>query len=91
MGYGTNVKGYRLYDPTSGKRFYSRDCKLNETEFGPDKESIVEELIRYFVLDLPEVNEEDSSKEVVAKQPVSQVRKSEAETKLLWLVGINYY
>ena len=28
MGYGTNVKGYRLYDPVSGKMQYSRDCKF---------------------------------------------------------------
>lgn len=55
MGYGENVKGYRLYDPQSGKMFYSRDCVFHETEFGLDKEFTTEEPIKYVVLDLPEI------------------------------------
>lgn len=40
VGYGTEVKGYRLYDPSRcGKVFYSRDVKFNEMEFGLDKET----------------------------------------------------
>jgi len=33
VGYGTNVKGYRLYDQTSQKIFYSRDVLFNEFKF----------------------------------------------------------
>ncbi len=35
VGYGTEVKGYWLYDPSHcGKVLYSRDVKFNEMEFG---------------------------------------------------------
>ena len=52
MGYGTNVMGYRLYNFTSGKTFYSRDCKFHETDVGLDKES--SEPIKYVVLEFSE-------------------------------------
>ena len=38
VGYGTEVKGYRLYDPSSRKVFYSRDVRFNESEIGYEKE-----------------------------------------------------
>ena len=39
-GYGTQVKGYRLYHPSrGGKVIYSRDVKFNKMEFGLEKES----------------------------------------------------
>ena len=50
--------GYQLYNSTSGKMFYSRDCKFHETEVGLDKEST--EPIKYAVLDLREVSEESN-------------------------------
>ena len=39
VGYGTEVKGYRLYDSSRGKVLYSRDVKFNEMEFGLEKEA----------------------------------------------------
>ena len=39
VGYGTEVKGYRLYDPDRAEKVrYSRDVKFNEMEFGLEKE-----------------------------------------------------
>ncbi len=38
LGYGTEVKGYGLFDLTRNKLFYSRDIKFNEAEFGLKKE-----------------------------------------------------
>ena len=34
LGYGTETKGYRLYNPQSSRVIYSRDVKFNENEFG---------------------------------------------------------
>ena len=34
IGYGTEVKGYRLHDPNCDRILFSRDVKFNETEFG---------------------------------------------------------
>ena len=33
LGYGTTVKGYRLYDPKSKRIFYSRDVIFDESKF----------------------------------------------------------
>ena len=38
LGYGTETKGYRLYDPQNLRVIYSRDVKFNESEFGIEKE-----------------------------------------------------
>ena len=49
LGYGETTKGYRLYDTTRGKVFYSRDIKFNEIKqervqkpSEPDPEFLVE-------------------------------------------------
>jgi len=42
IGYGTDVKGYWLYDPDQ-KVFFSRDVKFSESEVGLKKESGVVE------------------------------------------------
>ena len=44
LGYGANTKGYRLYDPATGKVLHSRDVLFNEHKYGfessrPQKES----------------------------------------------------
>ena len=53
VGYGTEVKGYRLYDPNRvGKMTYGRDVKFNESEFGIEKESSLEEPIHYIELEV---------------------------------------
>ena len=64
VGYGTEVKGYRLYDPSRvGKVLYSRDVKFNEKEFGLEKEAGAVELFDCVELDVlsptPEVQEEE--------------------------------
>ena len=38
LEYGTETKGYRLYDCERKGVFYSRDVKFNESEFGIEKE-----------------------------------------------------
>lgn len=49
LGYGEQTKGYRLYDTTRGRVFYSRDVRFNETKLEkvkkttePDTELLVE-------------------------------------------------
>ena len=41
LGYGSDVKGYRLYDTEKGKILYSRDVIFNETQNEVQKEEIV--------------------------------------------------
>ena len=46
LGYGENVKGYRLYDPQEKRVYYSRDVLFEEMKFKESKrslESIIEE------------------------------------------------
>lgn len=43
LGYGTETKGYRLYDPKRAKVFYSRDVLFNESSRGIEKEPSEEE------------------------------------------------
>lgn len=38
LGYGTETKGYRLYDCERRRVIFSRDVKFNESEFGIEKE-----------------------------------------------------
>ena len=52
LGYGTEVKGYSLFDPTRNKVLYSCDLKFNETEFGLKKEFDVVEPVTYIELDV---------------------------------------
>ena len=39
LGYGSEIKGYRLYDCERQRVIYSRDVKFNENEFGIQKEA----------------------------------------------------
>ena len=34
VGYGSDVKGYRLYDPDRRTVFFSQDVRFNESEVG---------------------------------------------------------
>ena len=38
LGYGTHVKGYRIYDMAKRRVLYSRDVKFDETEAGYERE-----------------------------------------------------
>ena len=40
LGYGTTVKGYRLYCPQDKKVFYSRDVIFDESKVGLEKEQV---------------------------------------------------
>ena len=51
IGYGTEVKGYRLYDPDREKAFFIWDVKFNESEVGLKKESSVVEPPSYVELE----------------------------------------
>ena len=52
VGYGSEVKGYRLYDPDRKTVFFSRDVRFNESEVGFKKESCVVEPLSYVELDV---------------------------------------
>ena len=51
LGYGTETKGYRLYDPKRARVFYSRDVVFNEWKRGIEKQpsSLQEENCNYSV------------------------------------------
>ena len=56
--YGTEVKGYRLYDPSrGGKVIYSRDVKFNEMEFGLEESNSVKST-QYVELEVSSSTEE---------------------------------
>ncbi len=51
LGYGTETKGYRLYDPKRARVFYSRDILFNELDRGVEKELTKQEETRYVEFD----------------------------------------
>ena len=58
LGYGTETKGYRLYDPKRARVFYSRDVIFNEKEHGMEKEpETVQEGKRYVQIECPSIEE----------------------------------
>ena len=63
LGYGTETKGYRLYDPQSSRVMYSRDVKFNESEFGfeknPDNEVQADKRVTLELSSEKEESEED--------------------------------
>ncbi len=77
LGYGTETKGYRLYDPQSSRVIYSRDVKFNESEFGiekelPDRELQADQLINLELSNDDDNVEEDETNyvEINVRQPV---------------------
>ncbi len=56
MGYGETTKGYRLYDQTKKKVFFSRDVIFNEQKCGFEQSSEVEPQKRVYL----EYSEEDT-------------------------------
>ena len=85
LGYGEETKGYRLYDTTKGKVFYSRDVRFNETKQEmvpktdmPDTEFLVE-------LDLSNDSEasfKDSEEELPSNNTIEPVlRRSGRERR----------
>ena len=81
VGYGAEVKGYRLYDPNRDKVFYSRDVKFNESEFGLKKEHGAVEPVCYIELEgevVPDSVESDSESD---DKPVVEQGSSETEPR----------
>ena len=76
IGYGTETKGYRLYDPKRGKVFYSRDVQVNEMECGVEKESSEQDERRYVELEFPS---DDESLSDIPVEPVP--RRSERKRR----------
>lgn len=76
LGYGTEMKDYRLYDPQRQKVFYSRDVIFNEHECGLEKEFCQPEGERYVKLELS--NDEET---VTDDSPEPVLRRSERERR----------
>ncbi len=72
VGYGTEVKGYRLFDPDRSKVFYSRDVKFNELEFGLKECRDVEPVGYFEVVDDGGVLEEIGAEETMPDQVVTE-------------------
>ena len=51
LGYGTETKGYQLYDPKRARVFYSRDVLFNESDHGVEKEPSEQDEKRYIEFD----------------------------------------
>lgn len=64
LGYGTETRGYRLYDPERERVFFSRDVLFNESEHGIEKESNQQEEQPYVEIDCP-VDENSSDQESI--------------------------
>ncbi len=74
LGYGTETKGYRLYDPRSSRVIYIRDVKFNESEFGIEKELPDRELQADQLISLELSNDNDNVEEIYVRQPVRERR-----------------
>ena len=51
LGYGSETKGYRLYDPKRKRVFFSRDVLFNESDVGIEKEPSEQKEKQYVELD----------------------------------------
>ena len=75
LGYGTETKGYRLYDPKRERVFYSRDVVFNESDVGIEKEPSEQK-------EKPCMELDDLSGEEIASEPEA-VSESEPEEPVL--------
>ena len=71
LGYGTTVKGYRLYDLKSKKIFYSRDVTFDESRFKSSKGDL------YKIEDAAYENEESKEEVEGAAEKDEGVAKNE--------------
>ena len=82
LGYGTEIKGYRLYDPERARVFHSRDVIFNEKEKGMEKApETMYEGKRYVQIECPSIEErvdEDTEPvQTTSEEPsVSGLRRS---------------
>ncbi|CAB4011148.1 Retrovirus-related Pol poly from transposon TNT 1-94 [Paramuricea clavata] len=90
LGYGTETKGYRLYDANRARVFHSRDVQFNESSQEPEVVK-VQEPKQNTLVEL-EFEEPIDAEEPVVKKSLSlksyeEVRKRSKTTCLLWRVG----
>ena len=73
MGYGTETKGYRLYDVNRARVIHSRDVLFDESTFRVEKEPACEPQRRYVELDFAENDEQETKgqeiEDVVEEEP----------------------
>ena len=85
LGYGTETRGYRLYDPKRAKVFFSRDVVFNEKKHGIEKEPNRDEENRYVQIEClgnDEQVDEDTGEPpqpTIEEQPEPVVRRSARE------------
>ena len=59
LGYGTETKGYRLYDPDRARVFHSRDVVFDEARMGIEKEPDREEQKERYI-EIEHLSEEEA-------------------------------
>ena len=73
MGYGTETKGYRLYDVNRARVIHSRDVLFDESTFRVEKEPACEPQRRYVELDFAGNDEQETEgqeiEDVVEEEP----------------------
>ena len=80
LGYGTETKGYRLYDPKREKVFFSRDVVFNEKKRGMEKEKHMEENRCVQIECLSNVDEDtETTQPTIEEQPEPVLRRSARE------------
>ena len=80
LGYGTETKGYRLYDPKREKVFFSRDVVFNEKKRGIEKEKNMEENRCVQMECLSNVDEDtETTQPTIEEQPEPVLRRSARE------------
>ncbi|CAB4028654.1 Hypothetical predicted protein, partial [Paramuricea clavata] len=81
LGYGTETKGYRLYDPNRARVFHSRDVQFNESSQEPEVVK-VQEPKQNTLVELEFEEPIDVEEPVVNEEPEPQVtRRSERDRR----------
>ena len=76
VGYGTEVKGYRLYDPVQDKVLYCRDVRFNEDHTGIEKEPCAAEPVKYVELESSDEGTEPVNDQVRDSSTIGDMDRS---------------